>query len=124
VRNNMNILAVDHGMKRIGLAWTDSDLGVVLPYGVLGSVAELLELVEKEKIDRIIVGWPLNLESEENDNTERVKTFVEELKNNIEIPIELIDERFTTIQAEKMGGEASLDEKAAMLILQSYLDKN
>ncbi len=120
----MNVLAVDHGMKRIGLAWTDSDLGVVLPYGVLGSVAELLELVEKEKIDRIIVGWPLNLESEENDNTERVKTFVEELKNNIEIPIELIDERFTTIQAEKMGGEASLDEKAAMLILQSYLDKN
>jgi len=123
VKSNMNILAVDHGVKRIGLAWVDSDLGVVLPYGVLSSLDELIELIEKEKIDQIVVGWPLSLESEENDNTERVKIFVEELKKQVKIPVEFIDERFTTIQAEKMGGEASLDEKAAMLILQNYLDK-
>lgn len=122
----MNILSIDFGVKRIGLAWVQSGINVVLPFGIVDGQKwkiELPKIIAEEKIDKIIVGNPLGLESEENFNTDRVAKFVEELKMLVKIPIELVDERFTTKQAQQMGGDASLDEKAAMLILESYLDK-
>ena len=118
----MNILAIDYGKKRIGLAWVNTALGVVLPYGILGE-NELPDFITAEKIDKVIVGWPIGLDGKENKNTDAVKTFAEKLKKDIKISIEFMDERFTSAEADRMGGEASRDEKAAMLILQSYIDK-
>lgn len=122
----MNILAIDYGVKHLGLAWVQSGLNVVLPFGVIETKKwknEIPKLVCEEKIDVVVIGNPLGLETRENFNTARVAKFVEELKKNIVVPIELIDERFTTKQAQQMGGDASLDEKAAMLILESFLEK-
>lgn len=118
----MNLLAIDHGTKNIGLAWAQPEMGVVLPYGVVKNSTELADLVEVEKIDKLIVGLPIGLDGKENNNTKRVKDFVAELKQIIKIPIEFFDERFTSAEADRMGGEATRDEKAAMIILQSYLD--
>ena len=123
----MNILGIDYGKKRIGLAWVGTDLGVVLPYGVINNeqvmMSKLGELIEEEKVDKIIVGLPIGLDGKENNNTEKVREFVKELKNNVDVLIEFIDERFSSKQADQMGGDVSRDEKAAMVILQSYLDK-
>jgi len=118
----MNILAIDHGTKNIGLAWAQPEMGVVLPFGVIKNSTELADLVEVEKIGKLVVGLPVGLNGKENENTKRVQSFVAELKNKINIPIDFFDERFTSAEADRMGGEATRDEKAAMLILQSYLD--
>lgn len=118
----MNILAIDYGKKRIGLAWVQVGLDVVLPYGIVSTMDELVQLIEKEKIDKLIVGFPIGLDGKENRNTKETQLFVSELKKKVDLPIEFIDERFTSKQADSMGGEASRDEKAAMVILQNYLD--
>mgnify|MGYP001573208371 FL=1 len=123
----MNILAVDYGTKNIGLAWAQIGLGVVLPYGVIKdkNLDELAKLIKKENIDKVVIGLPFGLEEKENENTKKRKQFASDLKNLINIPIEFEDERFSSQAADRMGeGGASRDEKSAMVILQSYLEKN
>ena len=120
----MNVLGVDYGRKNIGLAWLQEDLDVVLPYGVVHSLEDLVKLIKTEKIDKVVFGLPLTLEEmEENPNTRRIRKFANEVKDKTKVKIDFADERLTTIEAKQMGGEATLDEKAAMLILQTYLEK-
>lgn len=122
----MNLLAVDYGTKNIGLAWAQIGLGVVLPYGVIKdkNLAELVKLIKKENIDKVIIGLPFGLKEKENENTKKIKKFAGDLKNFIDIPIEFEDERFSSQAADRMGaGGASRDEKSAMVILQGYLAK-
>lgn len=120
----MNILGVDYGKKRTGLAWVQPGLDVVLPFGVVGNLEELVKVVKTEKIDKVIFGLPLHLETmEENFNTRRIRKFADEVKKETGVEIDFADERLTTAEAMEMGGDATLDEKAAMLILQTYLEK-
>lgn len=122
----MNILGIDFGQKRIGLAWMQVGLDVILPYGVVQKKPdeivpkELVNLIKEERINKVVIGLPLGMEGEENMNTKRVRGFGEELQKQIDVPIEFMDERFTTHEASRMGGTASLDEKSAMLILEMY----
>ncbi len=121
----MNILAIDYGTKNIGLAWCQKELGVVLPYGKIEHGKwnmELVKLIRQEKIDKVIVGLPTGLDGKENENTKKVRSFVNELQRGIDITVDFVDERFTSAQADSMGGTVSRDEKAAMIILQTYLD--
>ena len=120
----MNILGVDYGRKRIGLAWMQTSLDVILPYGLVDSLDQLVKLIKKEKIDKVVLGLPLGLENMgENENTQRIRKFADELKKQTGIEIDFADERLTTAEAKEMGGDVSLDEKAAMLILETYLSK-
>ncbi len=124
----MNILAIDYGSKRIGLAWTDSSLGVILPFGLVekpslkDKVKELAEIIAKEKAQKVIVGFPLGLNGKENANTERVKKFVFDLQKLIKAPVEYHDERFSSYAADAAGAGVSRDERAAMIILEGYLE--
>ncbi len=125
----MHILAVDFGTKRIGLAWADTSLGVVLPYGVIEEasfikkVDALAQLIVSDHIDRVTMGYPLGLDGRENKNTERVKKFTFELQKRCQTPIDYTDERFSSQAADKLEAGASRDEKAAMLVLESYLER-
>ncbi len=122
----MNILAIDFGTKNLGLAWVGSGVDVVLPYGRIEYTKwkeELPKLIIEEKIDRVVVGIPYSLEGEETKNSERVHKFITELKKCITVSVDTADERFTTREATAMEGDATLDEKAAMLILSLYLKK-
>lgn len=120
----MNILAVDYGRKRIGLAWMQEGLDVVLPYGVIenGNITKLVKLIKEEKINKVVMGLPIGLDSNENKNTEKVREFADELQKKSDVALEFVDERFTSAQADRMEGDATRDEKAAMVILQSYID--
>ncbi len=126
----MNILGVDFGTKRIGLAWVNKELGVVLPYGQIRGVdreemmLKLAKFIKNEKIDKVVFGLPLTLEGQESPNSRRVRAFVDELNKNINVPVDFYDERFSSFGADQMGGEASRDEKSAMIILQDYLEAN
>jgi len=126
----MNILGVDFGTKRIGLAWVHKELGVVLPYGQIRGkdkeemMLNLAKFIKEERIDKVVFGLPLNLEGQESPNSRRVRAFVDGLKKNINVPVDFYDERYSSFAADQMGGEATRDEKAAMIILTDYLEAN
>lgn len=123
----MNILGVDYGTKRIGLAWVQQGLDVVLPFGVIegedrvANIEEVISVIEQEDIQKVVLGLPFGPDGEETENTKRVRAFGDEITSRSGLHIEFIGEEFTTKEAEAMGGDASLDEKSAMLILKSYL---
>jgi putative Holliday junction resolvase len=118
----MNILSVDYGQKRIGLAWSDTTIGVVLPFGVVKNEAELIKIIGEEKPDKIIFGLPLSLQNQETKHTEEIRKFVDKISSQIEVPIEFFDERFSSAQADAMGSGVSRDEKSAMIILEGYVE--
>jgi putative Holliday junction resolvase len=126
----MNILAIDYGRKKIGLAFASTQVDVVLPLGQISGSDDRLKreqidkIIKDKKIEKIVVGLPLGLQGEENDNTVRVRNFGEKLSTLSGLIVEFIDERFTSREADRMGGAVSRDEKAAMVILQSYLNKS
>lgn len=121
----MNILALDYGKKNIGLAWCDTGIGAPLPYGIIKDqkINDLVKLIDEEKIDRVIIGLPLGLNGKENPNTIRVREFGKKIEAQTKAHIEFFDERFSSAEADNMGGSVSRDEKSAMVILQAYLDK-
>jgi len=130
----MNILAIDYGQKRIGLAWVQLGLDVILPFGVIVTQTasgkprkwrqELYHLIEQESIGRLVVGLPLGLDGNENEHTYRIRDFVRQLQNQTNLPVEFIDERFTSHEAKRYGQQGvSQDEKAAMIILEAYLNR-
>lgn len=124
----MQILAIDFGTKNIGLAWCDTGIGVVFPFGIIKSEdrdkakRELEDFVKKERVDVLVVGLPLSLDGTENKNTERIRNFASSL--DLKCKVEFFDERFTSRQADRSQGGASRDEKSAMILLESYLQKN
>lgn len=125
----MNILGIDYGSKQIGLARASSDLRIVLPFGVIKNsnqrvaLDKIKEVTISENIDKIVIGLPLGLDGTENNNTKRIRMFAGEIRNECGVEIEFISEIFSSHAADRMAGGVSRDEKAAMVILQSYLDK-
>ncbi|OGC38157.1 hypothetical protein A2V54_03150 [candidate division WWE3 bacterium RBG_19FT_COMBO_53_11] len=119
----MNILGVDWGEKRIGIAIARGNLAE--PLGVVGSLEELIELVRAEKIEKIVLGLP------EGKNEARVRKFGKELGENLGVPVVLKSEILTSQMAlEKAIGSGvprkkrrDLDAPAAALLLQEYLDE-
>lgn len=83
-------------------------------------LGELKKLIEADPIERIILGWPLSLQGEVTDQTRKTERFLNVLKGALAIPIDVLDERLTTFQAEKTGGD---DSVAAQIILQTWLDR-
>jgi putative holliday junction resolvase len=121
----MNLIAIDFGTKNIGLAWVDTTIGAVLPFGKIKNSEKnkLEKIINEEKPNKIIIGLPFSLDGQENINTKRIRDFADELKKNIEIPLEFFNEMFTSQQADRLDGGASRDEKSAMIILEDYLAK-
>jgi len=125
----MNILGIDFGQKRIGLAWVQEGIDIVFPYGKIEeknsekAVEKIVDFVKKEHIDKIVIGLPLGLNGEENENTQRIRSFAQNIGDMVSVEIIFMDERFTSHQADNTLGDASRDEKSAMIILQSYLEK-
>jgi len=121
-------LGVDWGEKRIGLALGDSETKVATPFRTAGDMAELVKVVKGEEIDVVVVGRPGRITNYELRITnEKYNKFIDDLKKKITVPIKLVDERLSSKAADALPGDkktkAGRDEIAAMLILQSYLDK-
>jgi len=124
----MNVLGVDFGTKNIGLAWVETGIGVVLPYGVIKNeknkaLAGLSALIKEEGIEKIVFGLPVNLDGSENANTKKVRIFAGRLKEKTGMEVFFESEIFSSRQADRTAGGASRDEKAAMIILEDYLKK-
>ena len=131
-------LGVDWGEKRLGLALADSETKLATPFKTVGNVGEVARAVESEKIDAVVVGKPMRIMNYELGITnEKYNKFIKDLKDKIGVPVELVDERLTSKAADALVGNkktnppsprlrrasAGRDEIAAMIILQSYLDR-
>lgn len=140
----MKLLGLDYGTKRIGLAIADDETRLASPFRVIENknqefvVEELGKIIKEEEIEKIVVGLPISLENKsplppfnkgaEEEMLGGVKLFIDVLKNKLGVIIETEDERFSSEQVKSlMAGlgrkKKDKDTVAAMIILQSYLDR-
>jgi len=124
----MMYLGIDWGEKRIGLALGDDEIRVATPFKVVGSFDDVYRVVKEEKIDEIVIGEPIKMSGSNKNFLSDYENFVKELKEKLEIKLNFVDERLTSKAADALVGDkktkASRDSIAAMLILQSFLDRS
>ncbi len=124
----MKVLALDYGSARTGVAVSDPTGTLARPLEVVehasttAGLKRLAELVEREGVERIVVGLPVTLRGERGAQAEETEAFVSALSAVTEVPIESFDERFTTKLAEAQPSEAPSDAVAAAHLLSTYLE--
>lgn len=132
------ILAIDFGMKRMGLAISDA-LGITAQglqtlqrTNMENDLRAIQKLVEEYSAERVILGNPMSHSGTETAMSHRVSAFAEKLRRRLNCPVELSDERLTSVQANRMLREsgmglekrrAAVDRVAVTLLLQGYLDR-
>jgi putative Holliday junction resolvase len=131
------IIALDVGGKRIGVAMSDPDRIVASGQPTLDAqppkvaFERIRQLVEQNEVVQIVIGLPLTLRGEIGPQAEVIQNFARELGKRVTVPIALYDERLTSVAAERsleaMGMKKHkrrnhVDEMAATLILQTYMD--
>ena len=137
-KNRLNrILGIDYGERRIGLALSDP-LGIIAkPLTIIDRkktadhISRISEIVSERKITSIVVGLPLTLKGGYSKQTEIVLAFIDRLKLDLQIPVVAVDERLSSVAAEKAlqaqdvktgHNKGRVDETAAAIFLQEYLD--
>ncbi len=142
------ILAVDYGGARMGLAVADAQARLARPLGILArknrneDLRRLREIVREHGVKRIVIGLPLRLDGSKGEMAAEVERFAERVRKQIGLPVELVDERLTSWEAENLleekgGGRSrrainsgrkrkkesakSVDALAAAVILREYL---
>ena len=124
----MRALALDYGSARCGVAVSDpsgtlaTPLEPVLRPGTKVGLRQLAALAHELGAERIVVGLPISLSGGDSAQTAEARQFADRLAAVTKIPIELYDERFTTSLAQQAGGEASLDSRAAAVLLDEWLN--
>ena len=125
--NIKRYLGIDWGEKRIGLALGDSENKIATPFKVVSSLEDILEIIKDERINIVVIGLPFPMHNKKEKIQKEFLEFLDLLKKRIDLPIKTIDERLSSKQADKLSGnkktKAPKDAIAAMLILQTYLDK-
>ena len=144
------ILAIDYGRARLGLAIAETDSALPRPLATLKRVnrnedmRRLRELVREHRVKLIVVGLPLRLDGTSGDMAEEATRFAARARKQFNVPIELVDERLTSWEAERLleeqgghflreaktqrkgnreAGRVSVDSVAAAVILKEYLEK-
>ena len=129
----MRCLGIDYGLH-MGISVSDEKNIFAYPLCVLNKknniIEELRKIIENYKITHIIMGNPLNLDGSISDKSKEVLKFRETLKQNFQCEIILIDERLTTVEANKVLQDTKgrkrkkvIDAVSATIILDSYLNK-
>ncbi len=132
------ILAIDYGQKRVGLAVTDQSRLIANGLTTV-HVKDLMEFlrgyISREPVDCIVVGLPVDMMNRPSDASRYIEPFIRQLQKQFpDIPVERVDERFTSRMAMQTMIDAGLGKKArqnkalvdtisATIILQSYLEK-
>ena len=133
------LLAIDFGEKRVGLALSDPMHIIAKPYKTISYsnyqnlLIKIKNIILNEEIEKIVLGLPLNMKGDKSNQTNLVLEFSEFIKNNLDIPVDMQDERLSTVSAKKSliaqkvktgHNKDRIDETAAAIFLQHYLDQN
>lgn len=123
----MKVMALDFGNARTGVAVSDPTGVIARPLCVVERAAsedglsELVRLVADEHPEQVVVGHPLTLRGERGQQARITEQFAASLRERLEVPVILFDERFTTDLAQQTPSETAEDARAAAHLLSSYL---
>lgn len=123
----MRVLALDYGSARCGAALSDptgtlsTPVEPVLRADTRKGLRRVVDLVESSGAELVVVGLPLSLSGVDSDQTRRSREFAERLRRQVRVPVELLDERFTTKLARDLGGASAEDSRAAAVLLDGWL---
>ena len=134
------ILGLDYGTKTVGVAISDpllltaQELETITrqrPSALRHTLVRIKEICDEYQVEKIILGYPRNMDDSEGFRCEETLEFKKLLEKRVDIPIELLDERLTTVYADEILEESGvakrdrkkvIDQIAAAIILQDYLD--
>ncbi len=138
-------MGIDLGSKRIGLAVSDENGSIAFPAGCLDSrgrkkdLAALRAFIAERQIARVVVGLPLHMDGRHGPEADKARRFAEQLHSAAGVPVDTLDERWTSMEAERLlatpGGKrrtakrsqrrekGTVDEMAASIILRTYLEQ-
>lgn len=131
------ILGVDFGEVRTGLAITDQLHIIASPYKTLKPknldqlIYELKNIIELEKVEKIVVGLPIGTSGKDTKRTKITRKFIKKLKSSIDQSVETMDERYSSNEAKRIlikqgvrtgHSKERVDQTAAAIILRRYLD--
>ena len=135
----MRVLGVDYGSKRIGLAVSDEEGEFAFPAGTLASrgrkkdLAALRAFISEREVGSAVVGLPIHMDGRRGPEAEKAIAFANDLSEIAGIPVETLDERWTSQEAERtiqgiskkrrknLRERGAVDEAAASIILRTYL---
>jgi putative Holliday junction resolvase len=124
------ILAIDPGTRYIGLAVSDPERRLAFPLAIVPAQPQtqlfqnLREKIKEKAVSTIIVGRPLSLQGNQLPMTSNAEKFAEWLRTQFRLPVELVDERLSTVEAGKLQtASGRVDASAAALLLETYLQK-
>jgi len=135
------ILGIDYGERRIGLAISDPTGIIAQPLPTLtrragkrAPVGAIADLIRNYEVATVVIGLPLDLSGNETDWTREVRAFGAKLAERTGVAVEFVDERLTSVRAERavrelglrkseLHDKARIDAAAAQLILQGFLDR-
>ncbi len=136
----MRIIGLDYGTKTVGVALSDELLITAQPYITIErekanklrkTYAKLEEIMRDNDVELIVLGYPKNMNNTEGERAEATIAFKEDLERRTGLPCVLVDERLTTVEADRIlketgvaasGRKEYIDKMAAAIILQNYLD--
>lgn len=137
----MRIIGLDYGTKTVGVALSD-ERGIIAqphltierkhPSKLRQTYAQIESIINEYEVELIVLGYPKNMNNTEGERVEDTKKFKEDLERRTGLTVELMDERLTTMEADrildatgvaKSARKEHIDKMAAAIILQSYLDR-
>ncbi len=137
----MRTLGLDYGTKTVGVAISDEAQIIAQPLVTIErkhanklrqTYAKIEAIIDEQSVDRIVLGFPKNMNNTEGERAEATRAFMDDLERRTGLPVILMDERLTTVEADrileetgvaKSGRKEHIDKMAAAIILQSFLDR-
>ena len=126
----MQILAIDFGLKKVGLAIGNTLTKTSMPISTIfyKSKQELFNILEKHiiewKPELIIIGNPLNMDQTESEMSKLAEKFSTQISKKFNLAVKLVDERLSSFEAKEFAKDDNLDAMAAKLILDSWMNNN
>jgi putative Holliday junction resolvase len=123
------VVALDYGSARCGLAVSDptrtlaTPLDPVLHPATRRGFGRLVAVIGALEPAVVVVGLPLSLSGADSEQTRETRAFVQRLRDRLNVPIEVYDERFTTKLARRSGGAKAEDSRAAAVLLEGWLTR-
>jgi putative Holliday junction resolvase len=133
----MRYLAIDHGTKRMGIAVSDEMKVIAQPLEYIPAepaprcFARIQEIIAEKEVELILVGMPRNMDGTYGPAAQKVQEFIDALRLSTSLPVQPIDERLTSVQANRVliaarvrraERKQKVDPMAAAILLQAYLD--
>lgn len=121
-------MGIDYGTRRVGIAISDERGSIAFPRGTLRNdrtlVPLLIDLVRGENIDIIVIGESKDKDGNDNPIMVEVRHLIAALENSLSVSVILEPEYYSSVEARRMTGDSFVDDKAAAVILNRYLERS